>query len=398
MSLILTAALLVPLDCQAGPQDPPAAERARWIEADAVREGVWLGWSSEGPRRAEPPLHGPWLALEFTAPVQTPAGGAWTLELAGGGVLRGEPGPELPGSAAPAWRLACRGAPPFAFDSLWLRGLGRGAAPPADPLATEDRLWLLRPGGVLDLQRGWLLDWTAAGPEFQSAAGERVHPWQEVQALRVLDEDVDEPQGTVWLFLADGSTLAARVLGQDPRGAEGADWRVEFPWGARTTLPADSVLRVRRRSGVEEWGRADWEVRGQPRAGELDWTPKRGRSVEGRALRLGGRTWPDGWGVKAPSELARRAPGAGTLLLTVGADDRVAEFRQPQPIVFRVLLDDEELASTPPLTVADGPRTLLVAVPRAGLLRLIAQTPTPLTQGAHADWCDLLWLPASERP
>jgi hypothetical protein len=391
MSLLLLLADPLPPDCQ----EPFAApETARWIEAEGASDGEWLGWGPSGPRRAGAPVRGPWLALEFELPPLPADDESWVLGLAGGSRLRGEPGPDLPDAGLATWRLALPGAPLLPLDSLWLRAQGRGALPPADSGAREDRLWLRRPGGVLDLRQGFLLDWRAAGAVFQTAGGERTVPWSDVHAMALLDEPVAEPAGTVWLFLADGSTLAAKVLGQDPH-AEGGAWSIELPWGARARLPAASITRVRRREGVEEWARASWEVREHPRAEVLDWSPKFGAAVEGGALRLGGRTWPDGIGVKAPSEVARAAPGPGTLLLTVGADDRTAGVGQPQPIVFRVLLGGEELTRTPPLSAATGPRTLLVPVPRAGTLRLRAELAGPYAQGAHGDWCDLVWLPGS---
>lgn len=394
MSGVLLLTATFGLVCQRGPDPVVEAPRtARWIEAGGVIEGEWRGWSASGPKRAEAPLRGPWLALEFEVRPQPADPEAWALSLAGGIRLRGTPGPDLPDAGMPTWRLALGGAAPLPLDPLWLRSLGRGLPPAADPAAEEDWLWLQRPGGVLDLHRGFLLDWRAAGPVFETAAGERTVPWEEIHALRLLDEPSELRADDVWLFLADGSALAARVLAQDPREADG-EWQIELPWGARARLPGTAVSRVRRRDGVEEWGRTAWEVREQPRGEVLDWSPKVGLSVEGRELRLGGRSWPDGIGVKAPAELARAAPGPGTLLLTVGADDRVAEYLQPQPLVFRVLLDGEELARTAPLGVEDGPRTLLVEVPRAGLLRLRAEGAGIGEQGAHGDWCDLLWLPS----
>ncbi len=316
---------------------------------------------------------------------------AWILELVGGSRLRGSPGPDLPDSGLPSWRLALQGEVFLPFDSLWLRAQGRGSIPEPRPL-DQDQLWLLRPGGVLDLQRGFLLDWRAAGAVFETSGGARTVPWPEVHALSVLEESLAPPRDGVWLFLADGSALTAKVIAQDPRGAEGSHWEIELPWGAHARIPASAVSRVRRREAVEEWANAAWTVSEQPSSSVLDWSPKLGRSVDGHALRLGARTWPDGLGVKAPSTLTRRAPGAGLLMLTVGADARVADFRQPQPIVFRVLLDGVELASTPPLGHSDAPRTLRVAVPHAGLLSLRAETATEANQGAHANWCDLIWL------
>lgn len=393
MSLLLAVLLLPPTNCQTGePGLVGQTKTARWIEAEGVRDGEWLGWAASGPRRAAAPIHGPWLALEFSVATVEPAPDAWVLTLAAGGTLRGEPGPDLPDAGLPTWRLALSGRPQLPFDPLWLRSQGRGFAPTLPSGADQDQLCLRRPGGTLDCQRGWLLDWRAAGAVFGSTSGERTYPWSEVDSLCVLDEALELPGDAVWLFLADGSTLAGTILSQEP-GVDGGAWMIELPWGARARLPEEAVTRIRRRAGVEEWARRDWIVGEQPAGEALDWSPKFHRSVEGHPLRLGGRTWPDGIGVKAPSELSRRTPGAGTLLLTVGADARVAEFRQPQPVVFRVFLDGAELAATAPLGVARGPQTLLVQVPRAGMLRLRAETEGAAHHGAHGDWCDLLWLP-----
>lgn len=392
MSLPLLSLLLLPAVCQDGEPRPITPQSARWIEAEGIHEGEWLGWGETGPRRAGAPVHGPWLALEFPVPPIAVAADAWVLALAAGGSLRGEPGRDLPDAGLSTWQLALPGAPQLPLDPIWLRAQGRGAVPSLPTGAEQDRIWLRRPGGVLDEQRGWLLDWRAAGAVFETVAGERVFAWSEVEALRVLDEALELPPDAVWLFLADGSTLAARILSQDPRADEGA-WRIELPWGAEARLPAAAVSRIRRREGTEEWAHREWETRAQPVGTALDWSPKLQRSVEGHPLRLGARTWPDGIGVKAPSELARHAPGAGTLLLTVGADARVAEYHQPQSVIFRVLLDDELLAVTPPLSATHAPQTLLVRVERAGLLRLRAETEGAANHGAHGNWCDLLWLP-----
>jgi hypothetical protein len=144
---------------------------------------------------------------------------------------------------------------------------------------------------------------------------------------------------------------------------------------------------------VEEWAGRAWETREQAPPRVVDWSPKRNRAVDGGFLRLGARPHPTGLGARAPSEVARPAPGPGTFFVTVGVDAAAAEFRQPQPVVFRVLLDDQELAVTPPLGPGDGARPLLLQLPRAGLLRLRAETSGEGAPGAHANWCDLLWVP-----
>lgn len=390
--MILTALTLCAgsLACQSW-QAPEAAppERARWIETGGVSEGLWLGWGETGPRRAEAPTRGAWLALEFDVPALDGPAAPWILELADGAVWMGQPGPAGAEVGLQFWALS-GGGPLLPVDPLWLRRMGRGRLP---GLVTgeEDHLWLRRAGGVLDLQRGFLLDWSARGLRFEGPAGERDHDWEGVDSFALLAEPMEEAADLVWLGLVDGSTLAARVVGQDPREG-GGSWRIEMPWGAAATLPARAVSRIRRREGVEEWASLAWERRGVPAAQAVDWSPKVNRSVEGGLLRLGDRVYPQGIGVRAPEELARPVAGPGTMLATVGVDASVQAFRQPQPVRFRVLLDEEELAATRALTAADGPLPLLVSVPRAGTLRLLAEpVGPPPAHGTHANWCDLIY-------
>lgn len=391
ISLLLSAAALLQ-PCQSWRAGEAAApQQARWIEAEGVRDGLWLGWGPDGPRRGSAPTRGPWLALEFEVPPIDSAAEGWILELQDGSILRGGPGPDVPDLGTPSWFLAGAGAPALPIDTVYLGRQGRGRLPTRLP-GEEDLVWLRRLGGVLDLQRGYLLDWNSSGLKLETLAGERLHPWTEVEAFCLLEEKPAPQAGAVWLTLADGSLLTARILEQDPLSAANSDFLLELPWGGRVRIPARGVARILRRSGVEEWSALPWESREQAETLVVDWSPKRNRAVDGGILRLGARSHPTGLGTRAPVELTRAAPGPGLLLLTVGVDAAVAEFRQPQPVVFRVLLGDRELLVTPPLTVRDGPRPLLVRVPQAGLLRLRAEA-AGAAAGAHADWCDLLWLP-----
>ncbi len=393
MTPLLLTALSALAACQSGqPAEFVPPEHALWIEAKGVTEKPWSGWGPSGPHRASAPTQGPWLALEFATTATPAAADAWMLELAGGSVLLGAPAPALPDLGLPAWLLSDAGGTRLPLDPVWLRRQGRGRLPFLGD-GKQDALWLRRTGGVLDLQRGFLLDWAASGLRFQGPAGERDYRWEEVDSFAVLDEQLPPLAGSVWLMLSDGSTLDARILAQDPR-AERGDFRILLPWGAEARVPARTVARIRRRDGVQEWALEPWQTRTPPAASVVDWSPKQNRSVEGRPLRLGSWVYPQGIGVRAPAEISRAAPGAGTLLVTVGADASVLAFHQPQAIVFRVFLDEVELAATPPLAATDGARPLLVAVPRAGQLRLLAEPAGEgPPHGAHADWCDLVWLP-----
>ncbi len=368
-----------------------AAPRAVWVTTAGRETHPLGGWADGAPVPADGARPaGAWLRLEFPDVRRVePPPGAWRLELVDGSLLRGAPGHERVGDL-PTWRLVAA-APPLPFDSLWLLRQGRDRLPPR--AADEDVLWLRRPTGAVDEHRGWLLDWRPEGPEFEARAGVLEPSWEEVQALAVLGERVEEPTDVVWLEFADGGFLAARVLGWD---AAAATLEVAPPWGGRWGVPLAALAGVRRRAGLVELADAPWLVRRAPEGTVLDWRPKRGRSVEGRPLSLAGRVCPDGWGVRAPSELALALDRPGTFAVTVGVDDEVRDFVDPAPVRFRVLLDDVELAATPPLGHGDRPRTLVVPLDRPGLLRLVAEPAGPRAAGTHADWCDLLLLPAGD--
>ena len=312
--LPITLALLLP--CQSW-HEPAAGvpERAAWVEAEGLTEGPWLGWSPSGPRRGEAPTRGPWLAIEFDVPaIETPAG-TWLLELSDGSVLHGKPGPDVPDLGTPSWFLGGVGAPALPMDPVYLARQGRGRLP-TRLAGGEDMVWLRRSEGVLDLQRGYLLDWNAKGLNFQALAGVRDYPWTEVEAFCLLEETPPPQADAVWLTLADGSMLTARILEQDARGSSSTDFLLELPWGGRVRIPARGVSRILRRAGVEEWAGLTWETRAAPPALVVDWSPKRNRAVDGGFLRLGARNYPSGLGMRAATEVARTAPGPGTLLPT----------------------------------------------------------------------------------
>ena len=260
---------------------------------DGPQEGSFGGWSGGRPVLDGAPAPVSWLALRMSEGLPPPPGppAPWTLELVNGSLLPGAPG--LGDGDRGSWRLPNGVA--LDFDTLWLRRAGRRL--PVLQVEDKDLLWLRTPGGEADRLRGWLLAWNPGGAVFEGPAGEAEYPWERVQALEVLAEapPARTGEGWAWLCFRGGGSFLARPLD----GAADRPLRAETPWGTVVDLPWTSLSALYPAAG-EEFLDQPWQVLASPASEVLDWSPKRGRSVEGRALKVAGVVFPDGLGLRAP--------------------------------------------------------------------------------------------------
>lgn len=378
MIFLLTTLLLT---CQ----NPQADSQVRIITDAGPMQATLLGWQDGIPVASSDASLESWWSVDF--PNATSKVEGWSLSLSDGAWLPGRP---LKGATAPTWKLA--GLPEvdaLEIDTLWLQAFGRTRLPEVEE--DRDQLWALTSSGGLDRLRGYLLAWTPEGISFETSAKERLVEWEKVDGLAVLPESVPQQTQAVWIQLVNGGVLSAQIL-----SAEESVLRLKLPWGTLWDLPFSAVRRIRQRSGVEEWALQTWDVLEMPKAEALDWTPRVGKSVQGRPLRLQGQqVFAQGIGVKGKTVLSKTATTAGTLFLNVGVDQEVENFRSPQPVIFEVLLDGELLVTSEVKQVGDAAQALLVAVPRPGIIQLLARPVNTLPFGAHADWCDIVWKPES---
>ena len=365
---------------------PAAAQEQLWLP-DGAQEGSFGGWRKGRPVIDGAPAPADWLALRFPgapAPAPPPAApGPRAL-------VAGSRRPGAPGTRAGelgSWRLPAGQA--VEFDTLWLARAGRGLAP--RQAEDKDLLWLRTPGAEADRLRGWLLAWNPGGLLFEGPAGEVEYSWDRIQGVEVLAEapPARPGGGWAWLCFRGGGFLLARPEDgpADRPLAASTPWesRLELPWSSLQAIyPADEAGVLAR----------EWATPALPPAKVVDWTPKRGRSVEGRALRVGGLEYPDGIGVRATTAIELRAAGPGRFVAWVGVDDEVAGFRSPQPLRFRVLLDGVELAASPPVQVGEPARLLRAELPAAGRLRLVVEPEGRLPFGGHGDWLMPRLLPS----
>ena len=173
---------------------------------------------------------------------------------------------------------------------------------------------------------------------------------------------------------------------------------VQLPWDATWSLPTSSIVRLIRRADLEELATQPWAFDQLPQAEALSHTPRAGKSIEGRPLRPGysAGVMPQGIGVLAPTVLSREISGPGTLLVSVGVDQEVASFRNPQPVRFQVLFNSSVLMDAGSMTWKDGTQSFLVEVPAAGTVQLQTKPAEVLPYGGHGDWCVLAWRPARD--
>jgi hypothetical protein len=348
-----------------------------------------LGWESGNPRlgvRGEARAEASWLALDFRATPTAVPEGSWRLALGGGGLLRGRPEATAEGQAGFALAGLQGKAAVLPLDTLWVQRLGRDRL----PLAEEDRdvLWARISEGGRDVQRGYFLEWTMDGVDFEGPGGVRSFPWEELDGFGLLEEALPVPAEAVWVQLRQGSSLTATVS-----AVRGGRLELELPWGARWSVGLEDVARIERLAGLVDLADDRWAVVEEPASEAMDWSPKVDRAVEGGFLRVGGIHYPTGLGVRAPTVLQRTVSRPGILFLGVGVDDQVLAFHRPQALHFEVLLDGELLAEVGRQVRGERVQNLVLELAQPGQLTLRVRGADGLPFGAHADWLGLRFLP-----
>lgn len=387
-------ALLVTLSAgvDARPQEPVADEglltqvrtASRFEEAPQV--GRLIGWTEDGPRLQSGQVDADWVHLSFplsVAPGTADPSPSWVLELVDG--LRVTGAPRAGTADRVDWAIgAGSDLVILPVDLLMVRGFGRSRIPIALGELEEDLL-VLRTSAGLDRRSGWLEEITETGITF--AVGDRIeeHDWDKVEGLRLLEEEMLIPvvQDQVVVRMRDGG-----VLPFIPESLRDGRWRGSLPWGGRLELASERVASFERMAGpFLDLTRVSFDE-SEFESGEiLSWEPRLHQSVSGRVMRVGGRAYVWGVGVRAPTTVAWRLPGPGMLTVEYGVDQEVAGHRDPAPLRFQVLLDDEVLAERAQVDRDAGLGTLRVVLPRAGTLslRCLSEGETEAS-GRHGDW------------
>ena len=113
---------------------------------------------------------------------------------------------------------------------------------------------------------------------------------------------------------------------------------------------------------------------------------RRNLAVDGRPLRLAGKTYDRGLGTQSRSFLAYRLePGAKRFQALVGIDDRAGPLGSA---VFRVIVDGADRFVSPPLSVRDAPKAVDVDLKGARTLVLVTEFGERGEVRDHADWVE----------
>jgi NPCBM/NEW2 domain-containing protein len=162
---------------------------------------------------------------------------------------------------------------------------------------------------------------------------------------------------------------------------------VRLDWGDTLDVPVNSISRLEVKNGklVYLSDLKPTEVREIP---YLDGSfPFRvDRSVSGRPIRLGGKTYRRGLGVHSRSELTYTLDGGyQTFAALLGVDDAVGGQGS---VVFRVFGDEKPLYESPVISGGDPPAEIKLNVRGVLLLRLEVDYADNGDVADHADWAD----------
>lgn len=133
--------------------------------------------------------------------------------------------------------------------------------------------------------------------------------------------------------------------------------------------------------------------------GQTQTVAQANHSIDGSAIRIGGKEFADGVGTRATSVLfVKLSGGAERFTAMVGADDNAppaaAQASAPISIVFRVVGDGRVLHVSKPLVRGDAPEPLDVDV--HGIETLVLQVkPAEGSRAVAADWADAKFVASS---
>jgi hypothetical protein len=209
-----------------------------------------------------------------------------------------------------------------------------------------------------------------------------------VQALALAPRTrAPAPEGlAVVLDLGGGERLTGRWLRLSPDSLA-----IRTEWGEPVEVPLASLTRLEVKNGnlVYLSDLRPGEVRGVPFLGSAAGSGPHltaDRAVSGRPLRLRGREYARGLGMRSRSEATYSLnAGFAHFVATLGIDDAVGEYGS---VIFRVWGDEKLLFESPVMRGGHLPLELNLDVKRVILLRLEVDYADAGDAADHANWAE----------
>lgn len=258
------------------------------------------------------------------------------------------------------------------------------------PSAETDKFFIKVDEGKVDSTTGVLKALGAQDFEFEQEGEARKLPRAKLFGFIVAQPSADDDMTKALVTLRDGSTLGGEVAGL----AEGK-LTLMLIGGSQLEIPESAVASIAVRSSRMAFVSDLKPVEEEQRSiAFLDVPWQRDRSVLGKIMTLGSRTFDKGIGCHAECRLTYETGGKYDVLAAVIGID--AETLGKGDCVFTVLGDGESLFTTR-VKGSDPPREIQVDLARVKRVTLVVEAGVGLDLGDHADWCDVRFIKNSKK-
>lgn len=254
----------------------------------------------------------------------------------------------------------------------------------AAPSAESDRIFI-KVDDAVESVSGVTLALDDSELKVQVEGAERAIPRTRLVAIAVTQPSGEDALPYVTVTLRDGSTLPGEI-----ESLSGGKLSLAFSPNSKLTIPWSAIASVTVRSRrVAFLSDLKPSVVEQHSIAFLDVPWKRDRSVMGRTLTIGNRTFEKGIGVHATSKLTFDAGGSyDELAAEIGID---AETAGKGDCIFAVLADGERLFSQR-VKGTDPPRAVRVDIRGKKEVTLVVEAGEGLDLADHGDWGDVRFI------
>ena len=258
----------------------------------------------------------------------------------------------------------------------------------AAPSADQDRLFIKIEDKV-DSTAGIFKSLGDKEFQFELGGESKTLPREKLFGFVVAQGSAEDDPTKALITLRDGSLIAGEV-----DSLSGGKLTARLPGGSKVELPQEALASLALRSNRLAFLSDLKPVAEEQRSiAFLDVPWRKDRSVQGRTLTLGQRTFEKGIGCYAECRLTFAADGKWDLLAAVIGID--AETMGKGDCVFSVLADGEAVISRR-VKGSDPPQEIQVEIPRAKQVVLVVDAGAGLDLGDHADWCDVRFIKNSK--